>query len=130
VSTDAPDVGIDLLEIDRLERALERRPRLADRLFTEAEREYAAGRARPGQHLAARFCAKEAVAKALRMDAWSFRDVEVLAGDGPPEVRLSGAAADRAAELGVEVRVSLTHTRRDAAAVAISRPVAGSRAPR
>ncbi|HEY2160237.1 MAG TPA: holo-ACP synthase [Solirubrobacteraceae bacterium] len=130
MSTDAPDVGIDLLEIDRLERALERRPRLADRLFTEAEREYAAGRARPGQHLAARFCAKEAVAKALRMDAWSFRDVEVLAGDGPPEVRLSGAAADRAAELGVEVRVSLTHTRRDAAAVAISRPVAGSRAPR
>jgi holo-[acyl-carrier protein] synthase len=125
VSTDAADVGIDLLEIDRLERALERRPRLADRLFTEAEREYAAGRGRPGQHLAARFCAK-----ALRMDAWSFRDVEVLAGDGPPEVRLSGAVADRAAELGVEVRVSLTHTRRDAAAVAITRQVSGSQAPR
>ncbi len=130
MSTDAADVGIDLLEIDRLERALERRPRLADRLFTEAEREYAAGSARPGQHLAARFCAKEAVAKALQMDAWSFRDVEVLAGDGPPEVRLSGAAADRAAELGVEVRVSLTHTRRDAAAVAITRQVSGSQAPR
>jgi holo-[acyl-carrier protein] synthase len=130
VSTGAAEVGIDLLEIDRLERALERRPRLADRLFTEAEREYAAGRARPGQHLAARFCAKEAVAKALQMDAWSFRDVEVLAGDGPPEVRLSGAAADRAAELGVEVRVSLTHTRRDAAAVAITRQVSGSQAPR
>jgi holo-[acyl-carrier protein] synthase len=130
VSTDAADVGIDLLEIDRLERALERRPRLADRLFTVAEREYAVGRARPGQHLAARFCAKEAVAKALQMDAWSFRDVEVLAGEGPPEVRLSGAAADRAAELGVEVRVSLTHTRRDAAAVAITRQVSGSQAPR
>jgi len=123
------DVGIDLLEIERLERALERRPRLAERLFTESERAYAAGRARPGQHLAARFCAKEAVAKALRMDAWSFRDVEVLADPGPPEVRLSGAAADRAAALGVEVRVSLTHTRRQAAAVAITRPLAGSRAP-
>ena len=84
---------IDLLEIERLERALERRPRLAERLFTEAERAYAAGRARPGQHLAARFCAKEAVAKALRMEAWSFRDVEVLGGDGPPEVRLSGASS-------------------------------------
>jgi holo-[acyl-carrier protein] synthase len=123
------DVGIDLLEVERLERALERRPRLAERLFTDAERAYAARRARPGQHLAARFCAKEAVAKALRMDAWSWREVEVLGGDGPPEIRLSGAAADRAAELGVEVRVSLTHTRREAAAVAVTRPSAAARAP-
>jgi holo-[acyl-carrier protein] synthase len=113
-------VGIDLLEIERLERALDRRPRLADRLFTDAERAYAAGRARPGQHLAARFCAKEAVAKALGLRAWSFLDVEVLGGDGPPAVRLSGAAAARANELGVRVNVSLTHTRRDAAAVAIA----------
>jgi holo-[acyl-carrier protein] synthase len=123
------DVGVDLLEVERLERALERRPKLADRLFTQAERAYAAGRARPGQHLAARFCAKEAVAKALRMDAWNWRDVEVLASDGPPEVRLSGAAAQRASALGVEVQVSLTHTRRQAAAVAITRPATVSRAP-
>jgi holo-[acyl-carrier-protein] synthase len=72
-------VGIDLLEVERLERALERRPRLAERLFTDAEREYAASRARPVMHLAARFCAKEAVAKALGLTAWSFRDVEVVA---------------------------------------------------
>jgi holo-[acyl-carrier protein] synthase len=123
------DVGIDLLEVERLERALERRPRLAERLFTDAERAYAAGRARPGQHLAARFCAKEAVAKALRMDVWSFRDVEVLPGDGPPQLRLYGAVADRASALGVEVRVSLTHTRREAAAVAITRQATASRAP-
>jgi holo-[acyl-carrier protein] synthase len=115
-----PAVGIDFLEIDRLERALERRPRLAERLFTDAERAYAASRARPGQHLAARFCAKEAVAKALRLEAWSFRDVEVLGGDGPPRVRLHGAAAAQAAALGVHVDVSLSHTRRDAAAVAIA----------
>ncbi|HWK18468.1 MAG TPA: holo-ACP synthase [Solirubrobacteraceae bacterium] len=113
-------VGVDLLEIDRLERALERRPRLALRLFTEAERAYAAGRARPGQHLAARFCAKEAVAKALALEAWSFLDVEILGGDGPPELRLHGAVAARAAELGVEVSVSLTHTRREAGAVAVA----------
>ncbi len=61
-------IGIDLLEIERLEAALERRPRLAERLFTAGEREYAAGKARPGQHLAARFCAKEAVAKALGLE--------------------------------------------------------------
>ncbi|HEY1508869.1 MAG TPA: holo-ACP synthase [Solirubrobacteraceae bacterium] len=116
----APGVGIDLLEIERLEQALERRPRLAERLFTDAEREYAAGRARPGQHLAARFCAKEAVAKALGMEAWSFRDVEVLGRNGPPELRLHGAVAERARALGVHVNVSLTHSRRDAAAIAIA----------
>ncbi len=118
--TRPPSVGIDLLEIARLERALERRPRLAERLFTEAERRYAAERARPGQHLAARFCAKEAVAKALGLEAWSFCDVEVVATGAAPEVSLRGAAAERAAALGVEVRISLTHTRTDAGAVAIA----------
>src|SRR5919202_1532109 len=110
-------VGIDLLDVARFERALERRPRLAERLFTDGERAYAAGRARPGQHLAARFCAKEAVAKALGLEAWDFRDVEVVGGgDGPPRVLLHGAAAARAGALGVDaVHVSLTHTRRDAA---------------
>ena len=114
-------VGIDLLEVERLERALERRPRLAERLFSEAERQYAASRARPVMHLAARFCAKEAVAKALGLTAWSFRDVEVVATDGPPEVRLSGSAERRAAELGVSASVSLTHTSGMAAAVAVLR---------
>jgi holo-[acyl-carrier protein] synthase len=113
-------VGIDLLEIDRLERALERRPRLANRLFTDRERAYAASRARPGQHLAARFAAKEAVAKALELDGWDFRDVEVLGGDGPPAIELHGSVAARARELGVEVTISLTHTHRDAAAVAVA----------
>ena len=47
-------------------------------------------RAPSGQHLAARFCAKEAVAKALGLEAWSFRDVEVSSAGGPPEVVLHG----------------------------------------
>ena len=51
---------------------------------------------------------------------WNFRDVEVLGTGGPPELRLHGAAAERAAELGVHVEVSLTHTHRDAAAVAVA----------
>jgi holo-[acyl-carrier protein] synthase len=114
-------VGIDLLEVERLERALERRPRLADRVFTEAERAYAAARARPGVHLAARFCAKEAVAKALGLTGWSFRDVEVVATDAAPELRLSGSAATRAAELGGELAISLTHTDDVAGAVAVLR---------
>jgi holo-[acyl-carrier protein] synthase len=118
--TASPSVGIDLLEIARLEQALDRRPRLAERLFTDAERAYAASRARPGQHLAARFCAKEAVAKALGLEVWSFRDVEVTSAGGPPEVVLHGAVAERARTLGVTVRISLTHTRTDAGAVAIA----------
>jgi holo-[acyl-carrier protein] synthase len=110
-------VGIDLLEIDRLERALARRPRLARRLFTAAELGYARSRARPGQHLAARFCAKEAIAKALELDGWAFADVEVVAAGRAPRARLSGVAAARAGER--PVAISLTHTRTTAAAVAI-----------
>jgi len=112
-------VGIDLLEVERLERALARRPGLAERLFTDGERAFAAGRARPALALAARFCVKEAVAKALELDAWSWHDVEVVGGGGPPKLRLAGAAAARARELGAEVKVSLTHTTGMAGAVAV-----------
>jgi holo-[acyl-carrier protein] synthase len=110
-------IGIDLLEIGRLERALRRHPRLAERVFTPAERDYAAGRARPGRHLAARFAAKEAVVKALGLSGeFRLRDVEVVAGE-PPAVRLSGRAAEAAA--GEPVAVSLTHSREFAGAVAV-----------
>jgi holo-[acyl-carrier protein] synthase len=112
-------IGIDVLEIERLEQALARRPNLLSRLFTDGERAYADARARPAVHLAARFCAKEAVAKALALEAWAFQDVEVIATETAPQVRLTGAAAARAKELGVEARISLTHTRQTAAAVAI-----------
>jgi len=111
-------VGLDLLEIDRLERALARRPRLAERLFTDAERSFAAARGQPARHLAVRFCAKEAVAKALGLTGWAFRDVEVVAGCGAPSVKLTGIPAERAA--GREVSVSLTHTRTTAGAVAVA----------
>lgn len=110
-------VGLDLLEIERLEAALARRPALAERLFTDAERAYAATRARPGQHLAARFCAKEAVAKALELEAWSWRDIEVVSAGGPPRIVLHGALAGR----DVVVDVSLTHSRGTAGAVAVVR---------
>jgi holo-[acyl-carrier protein] synthase len=115
-------VGIDLLEVERLERALERRPRLAERVFTDAERAYAAARARPGLHLAARFCAKEAVAKALGMTAWGWREVEVVATGAAPELRLTGSVAARASELGVRASISLTHTDTTAGAVALLEP--------
>jgi len=108
-------VGIDLLEIDRLERALARHPRLAERIFSEAERDYAAARARPGRHLAARFAAKEAVVKALGLSGFGLGEVEVVAGE-PPTVRLSGRAAEAGGDSAV--RISLTHSKDFAAAVA------------
>jgi holo-[acyl-carrier protein] synthase len=113
-------IGLDLLDVTRLERALARRPALAGRLFTEGERRYAATTARPARHLAARFCAKEAVTKALRLDALRPLEIEVLGRGGPPEVRLHGAAAERARALGVRVEVSLTHERELAGAVAVT----------
>jgi holo-[acyl-carrier protein] synthase len=113
-------VGLDLLEIDRLQRALERQPGLEERLFTDGERAYAHVSTRPARHLAARFCAKEAVSKALAMDVLRPRDIEVVGGgDGPPSVRLHGLVAARAAELGVRVEISLTHTKTTAGCVAV-----------
>ena len=75
-------------------------------------------------HLAARFCAKEAVAKALGLTAWSFRDVEVVATGAAPQVRLSGSAAARAEELGVTAPASRSRTPATiAGAVALVHPV-------
>ena len=112
-------IGIDVIEIARIERALARRPRLAERLFTDAELDYANGHARPGRHLAARFAAKEAVIKALGAPV-APAEIEVAA-DPAPRVSLRGRAAEVGA--GRELAVSLTHSRETAAAVALSLPV-------
>lgn len=114
-------VGLDLLEIERLERALERHPKLAGRLFTDGELAYSRSRARPGQHLAARFCAKEAVTKALGLAVMAPHEVEVLGGGATVDLRLHGAARARAAQLGVQVAISLTHSQGLAGAVAVVR---------
>jgi holo-[acyl-carrier protein] synthase len=112
----ALSVGIDLIEIERVERALERRPRLAERLFTPAELDYARERARPGRHLAARFAAKEAVIKALGQGV-PPRQIEVVSGE-PPQVELHGQAAEVAGD--TEFAISLTHSRESAAAIAVA----------
>jgi holo-[acyl-carrier protein] synthase len=111
-------IGIDLIEIARIERALERRPRLAARLFRPGELAYAGSRARPGRHLAARFAAKEAAIKALG-GGCSPREIEVV-GAEPPELRRHGAARRRAEERGVGLTVTLTHSRGLAAAVVLA----------
>ena len=117
-------VGVDAVEVERFRAVLERRPALAARVFTEAERAYAARVADPGPRLAVRFAAKEAVLKALGVGigAAPFRDVEVVRADsGRPELVLGGAAADLALARGVtRWHLSLTHT----ASVAVATVVA------
>jgi len=118
-------VGIDLVEVDRLERALaEHGSRFEQRIYTAGEIHDCAGRADRTLALAARFAAKEACLKALGT-GWSggigFRDVEVVRDSaGRPQIRLHGRAAERARAIGVErVHVSLTHERRVAGAVVL-----------
>jgi holo-[acyl-carrier protein] synthase len=110
-----------MLEPDRLQQRLDRHPELRVELFTEDELSYCDAQAFPAQHLAARFCAKEAVIKALGMDGFDPRDVEILDG-GPPRVHLRGDVLLRATELDVELSISLTHLRSMAAAVALALP--------
>ena len=113
-------VGIDLIEIERVERALARRPRLAERLFLPEELAYANARRRPGRHLAARFAAKEAAIKALG-GGCAPREIEVC-GSEPPTLRLHGRAREAAQGRGLELAVSLTHSRETAAAVVLAEP--------
>ena len=105
-------IGIDLAEIDRVERLVDRYSQFAERCFTRHEREYAFRFANPARRLAARFAGKEAVMKSLgrgwRQIRW--QDVEITGG-GQPRVNLAGTARARADELGVHtVLVTITHT--------------------
>ncbi|MGI5212047.1 holo-ACP synthase [Plantactinospora sp. CA-290183] len=105
-------VGIDVVLVDRFARALARTPLLADRLFTEAERVTTSGNPRSVESLAARFAAKEAVAKALGAPAGlSWYDCEVVADpDGRPWLTVSGTVAAVATERGVQRwHLSLSH---------------------
>jgi holo-[acyl-carrier protein] synthase len=112
-------VGIDLVDIGRIERALEKRPRLAARLFTDSELAYSNARRRPARHLAARFAAKEAVVKAMGLGPGTeIREIEVIDG-APPRIRLGGEVRKAADESGMRVSVSLSHERETAAAVAV-----------
>jgi holo-[acyl-carrier protein] synthase len=110
-------VGIDVVDIARFEQALTRTPGLAVRLFTEGER------SRPPHSLAARFAAKEALAKALgapRGLLWT--DAEVINGTGGrPHLKVTGTVAAAAARFGVSVfHLSISHDAGIASAVVVA----------
>lgn len=115
-------LGVDLADIDRVERIHHKYPSFIDRCFTAHEREYALRFAKPARRLAARFAGKEAVMKSMgtgwRRIRW--QDVEITGG-GKPTVNLSGTAARRAEMLGVtEIHVTITHTDTTAMVMAVS----------
>jgi holo-[acyl-carrier protein] synthase len=115
-------IGLDVIEIERVARTLERYRGFRERCFTEAEREYCESRPNPAQHYAARFAGKEAVGKALGFGvarAFAWKEVEI-AGRPKPSVRLSGRMEDRARTVGADgIDLSMTHSRGIAAAVCI-----------
>ncbi len=110
-------VGIDVVDVERFAESLARTPRLAARLFTDAEQRL------PPASLAARFAAKEALAKALGAPVGlHWRDAEVHRGeDGRPHLSVTGTVAARAEQLGVRhTHLSLSHDAGIASAVVVA----------
>lgn len=121
-------IGIDIVEVDRVQRAIETHPRLLTRLFTTVEREYCLSRRKPYLHFAVRFAAKEAALKALgtgfRGMRWTDLEVDRDAL-GKPELRLSGRAASEAERQKVSrvlISLSFTHSTAIASATALDVP--------
>ena len=109
-------VGIDVVDVDRFAESVERTPSMVDRLFTPAES------VRPVRSLAARFAAKEALAKALGAPS-GLRWLDAQVGNeasGRPTLTLTGTVEARAAELGVgHVHLSSSHDAGIASAVVV-----------
>ena len=118
-------LGIDIVEIERMRRILERTPSFARRVFSPDECAYCDAKANPAAHYAMRFAAKEAVVKALGTgfrDGIGVRDIEVVRDRlGKPSAVLSGRAAEIAAEQGVRsLTISLSYTHSEAVACAMA----------
>ena len=115
-------IGLDLCEVERMRDLMARHEgRFELRTFTEGERAYCTKNIDPAMHYAARFAAKEAVAKALGTgfaDGVGWSDIEVIrAINGQPSIQLHGSTAQRAKELGAkQIHLTLTHTKDTAAA--------------
>lgn len=116
--------GIDIIAVGRMTRAMKNHEgRLEARLFTDAERAYCRARARPEEHFAARFAAKEAVLKALGVPSGlSWHELEVVNEvGGAPRIVLHGLAATAAERAGVrKLHLSLSHSDGNAVAMVIA----------
>lgn len=117
-------IGTDLVELERFRATLERTPRIKERSFTAAEREYSDAKSDPTERYAARWAAKEAVMKAMGvgLGGVAMVDIEVVKDDsGAPSILLHDTAAAKAAELGItEWKITITHTESLAQAIAVA----------
>jgi holo-[acyl-carrier protein] synthase len=117
-------IGIDLVKIDRIDKAVRNHTGFLEKVFTDKEREYCTRQKFPAQHFAARFAAKEAVLKAIGT-GWStgvkWTDMEVLHGEGGgPIVNISGRVKDLMDLRGVkQIFVSYSHDEGYAVAQAV-----------
>ena len=116
--------GVDVVDVERLARALARTPGFARRVFAADELDACAGRPDRPAALAGRFAAKEAVLKALGLGIFDLPLSEIVVTGGrdrPPALELRGAAAAAAAERGIAAwLLSTSHDGGVAAAVAIA----------
>lgn len=116
-------VGTDMVEIHRIQNAIERNPRFLKKVYTEEEIRYCQRKKNPWQSFAARFAAKEAVSKAMGtgIGPVSFTEIEIVnATSGQPQVMLHGAAKVFAQEHCIEhIFLSLSHSEAYAIATAI-----------
>jgi len=116
-------IGVDLVDVERVQRILERRSTFVQRVFTSQEIEYCSKQASPAECYAARWAAREACRKSLGgIRGMHWRDVWVeRASTGVPRLVLAGTSLERARALGVaEVKIALTHERRMAAAFCVA----------
>ncbi len=117
-------IGVDLVEVDRVRRVLDRTPSLVTRLFTEAERAYAESAADPAERLRAALRRGEAAMKALLIGpgAVDWHDLEVArTPSGAPDLVVTGRAAELAATAGVtRWLLTMTHTATMAEAVVVA----------
>lgn len=117
-------IGTDVIEIKRIKQAMNRNPKIMNRIFTEQEIDYFKKRNMNPQHIAGGFSAKEAVFKALGtgLGSFSWKDVEILRGDlGKPIVKTTSKVKKFVEENGVnEIYISISHCREFAMATAIA----------
>lgn len=124
-------IGIDLVEVKRIEDLFSSHESFLNRIYTPKEVEYCRNRKNRFQHLAARFATKEAVIKALGGGA-GWKDIELLNDPtGRPYLQLYGRAKERADAKGIgNCEVSLTHTKDYAIAQVLLMPNPESRVPK
>jgi holo-[acyl-carrier protein] synthase len=120
-----PGIGVDVVDVERMKFALERTPRIRQRLFTEGEIAYCEKFRFAERHYAGRWAAKEAVTKALGCGLIQWNGVEVIRRPRRgPSVRIFGKIKSFADMVGVreeDLYISITHSELSAVAVAVVR---------